>query len=292
MVAYIVANKAGITAPSVRWTRLFSQDAVSNLWRVEVWYCVATSSETGATNFVWTDGDANSPMWAAIAAYRGVDQNNPINASDITAANNTANLTSLSTPTLTTTTKAMVLYHRGTRKSSGTTQFSSSIANERFDSGNAGSGAVGYNMAVYDAGSETAAGSIAAVSITAGTPTNITDSVDTVIALQTADKSASAGVATTATAAVYGATVQTGIGANAAVATTATASAKAPSIITGKFGLASLAAATVSVKDVGRRIATPTASATASATGIGAFTGTPAARSYRVPADVPGGDSI
>lgn len=223
MLAFVAANKAGIGAPSVRWTRLSTIDAPSDQWRFEVWYCVATSSETAASNFQFTDGDNSSPAAAAICAYRGVDPANPINTSGVSSVITTTSTTQ-STPTLTTTQQSLIVYARSCRLSSGTASFVSGTGTERIDSTNSGTGAVNYPIAAYDTGSDQAAGSIPAVTITRTNGTQ-TDSVTTAVALQMLITNVSVNMPTPpgATAAAYDAVVLTGISADAVTATSTSA---------------------------------------------------------------------
>lgn len=278
MVTVVHANKAGITAPAGQgWTRLLTQDAGGSLYRAEVWWVVATSTHTAATNFTWTDADASSPMHAATAAYRGVDQNNPINTSSINTGS-TGN--PQSGPNVTTTYKSYILTIRTVRHSSGTTTFSSSDT-ERWDAGN--NSTVGYFAALYDRNAEVAAGSITGTSVTASSGSNQTDTFAITVALRSADVSASAG-AGAATAATLDATVSTGVGAAAGKAAV-TASAKQPNVLAGTIAFAGVAVASAAVRDVGRTPRPTTAAATAAGSGPVMFFGTPSSRLKQVPAE-------
>lgn len=244
MVAYTVSNLNGMTAPG-GWTQVLSEDAsTGNLFRVRVFYKVATSSDVAASNFVFSDTDSNSPAWAAIAAYRGVDTTSPINDSDSAANTSTSSHT---TPSVTTTTSTMILSHRAVRKSSGTTTFSSGVAHERFEGNNHGT--VSYNAAMYDSGSETSAGSISGVAITADTSSSITDSIVTTVALKTLIVAVNANAGSAAvTVSGKGPTTTLTESPNAGGPAAATVSAKTPVVAIGApIGSATAA---VSVKQV------------------------------------------
>lgn len=244
MVAYTVSNLNGMTAPA-GWTQVLSKDAsTGDLFRVRVFYKVATSSDVAASNFVFSDTDSNSPCWAAIGAYRGVDTANPIDASDSAANTST---TSHTTPSVTTTHSSMILSHRAVRTSSGTTTFTSGVAHERFEGSNHST--VGYSAAMYDSGVETSAGSISGVAITAGTTSNITDSIVTTVALKTLNVvlNANAGSAA-ATVSGKSPTAALTESPNAGGPATATASAKTPVVAVG--AVAGVATVAVSVKQV------------------------------------------
>lgn len=282
MVAVVHGNQAGVTAPAGQgWTRLLTQDASVNLYRMEIWWVVATSTHTAATNFTWTDGDASSPFHATIAAYRGVSQSAPINASQI---NVTTTTTPKTTPNITTTTTSMVLYLCTVRRNSSgaTTAFSSSITNERLDVSNHSTG-VSYNMALYDSGAQQAAGSISGTSITiASTP--VTDGFAVTMALAVGDVSASAGGGA-ATAAAYNAQALTGQSVTAGRAAT-TAAVPAVSVFAGKVvNTVGVAATTAAVPDVGRKVQPTAATTTVSAIMPLLFFGTPSFRLKQVPAE-------
>jgi hypothetical protein len=279
MVAIINANKAGITAPSVRWTRLSTNDAGTNLYRMEVWYCVATSSETGAASFTWSNGDANAPMWAAIAAYRGVNQSSPINVSGVNTGT-TAN--PQSTPALTSTTTGFILRARTIRTSSGTgVSFSSPMPSERFDKGN--NSTVGYWGALYDDNAEVAAGTVLAEDITRASGTQ-TDTFTTTIVLATANSSIAGGKAA-ATADANDATVGIGQSVNAGRAQ-ATAAAKQPSALAGKVvNSVGVAQATAAVPDTARFAQATRAAVTAAVNAPNLFFGTPSYRLKTVESD-------
>jgi hypothetical protein len=279
MVAIVNANKAGITAPSVRWTRLSTNDAGSNLYRMEVWYCVSTASETGASNFTWTNGDANAPMWCAIAAYRGVNQSSPINVSGVNTGT-TAN--PQATPSLTSTATGFILRARTIRTSSGTgVSFSSPMPSERFDKGN--NATVGYWGALYDDNAEVAAGTVLAEDITRASGTQ-TDTFTTTVVLATANSSVSAGVAAT-TADAKDATVGIGQSVNAGRAAT-TAAALQPSALAGKVvNTVGVAATTAAVRDVARTAAPTRAAAVAAVGQVNLFFGTPSYRLKTVESD-------
>lgn len=282
MIAVMHGNEAGITAPSVRWTRLNTQDSSNgNLYRMETWYCVATSSETAATSFTWTNGDASSSFHAAIYAYRGVSQSAPINASLVSAGSTAASQT---TPSITTTATSLILYFRTARRSTSgnTTAFSSSITNERLDVSNHGA-TVSYNQALYDSGSQQAAGNISGTSITAAT-TPITDCYAVTLALGVGDISVTPAQGA-ATAASYNAVALVGQSVTAGLAT-ATAAAKQPSALAGKVvNTVGVAAATAAVPDVGRTARPAQAAATSSASQTMLFFGTPGFRLKQVPAE-------
>lgn len=283
MIAIVHCNQAGITAPAGQgWTRLYTQDAsTGNLYRVEVWYVVATSTHTAASSFTWTDADANSPMHAAISAYRGVSQTTPINASQINVAATTNPQT---TPSITTTATSLILYLRMVRRNSsgGTTAFSSSITNERLDVSNHSTG-VSYNMALYDSGSQQAAGSISGTSITAAT-TPITDTVAVTLALGVGDVSAPAGVASV-TADALNPTGAAGASATASKAA-ATAAALNPQVLAGKVvNTVGVASVTAAAPDVGRTPRPGAAAVTTAGSMPGLFFGTPHFRQKVVPSE-------
>lgn len=240
MVAYTVSNLNGTSAPA-GWTQILSQDSnQGSLFRVRVFYKVATSSDVAASNFVFTDSDSSSPVWAAVSAYRGVNTSNPIDAFGSTAA---AGSTSQTTPSITTTHSAMILYHRGCRRaSSSSLTFTSGIAHERFEGGN--HDAVGYWAAMYDSGSEDDAGSISGTSITASSSSSMTDGIVTTIALRTliVAVNANAGVAT-ATASANTPTVELTVSPSAGIAT---ATAIDNTAVAGIGGVAGVAGAQAS----------------------------------------------
>lgn len=277
MVAVVHGNKAGFTAPSVRWTRQITQDAGGTLYRMEVWYCVATSSETAATNFTWTDADAASPMHAAISAYRGVDQTNPINTSGI---NTGVSTNPQSGPSVTTTYKSFILSIRSARFSASPYAAYSSSATERWDGGN--NSTVGYSATLHDGNTEVASGSISGLAITASTNTNMSDTFSVTLALRSADVTASPGSAA-ATVAALAPTVAIGA-AGAAGKASVTATAFAPaSVLTGQLAFPGKAAAVAALPDVGRTPRPSVAAATAAASSQGLFFGTPHFRQLVVP---------
>lgn len=281
MIAVVNSNQAGITSPGAHWTRIIQKDATSaNPYRCEVWYCVATSTETAASNFVWSNGDTAPPMWVAIMAYRGVNQSSPINASNSNVATTTNPQTG---PSITTTATSLVLNIRTVRHSSGSTAFSSSVTNERFDGKNVGTGSVSYQGAGYDSGSTQAAGSISGVSITAASGSNQTDTISITLALAVGDVNATP-TAGAATAAALNAQALTGQSVTAGVAT-ATAAAKQPTALGGKVALPTTATATAAVNDVGRVVRPTAGTVTVSAKGPHLFYGTPSSRSKVVPED-------
>lgn len=195
MIAYTASNLNGMTAPA-GWTQILSRDSnQGNLFRVRVFYKVATSSDVAASSFVFNDSDSSSPAWASVSAYRGVDTANPIDASDSTP--NSGSSASHTTPSVTTTHSSMILSHNACRRNStSSVTFTSGVAHERFQGGN--HDAVGYWAAMYDSGTETDPGTISGVSITASTTSSVTDSILTTVALKTLNVAvnASAGVAT------------------------------------------------------------------------------------------------
>lgn len=278
MIAVMHGDKAGFSAPGGQgWTRLLTQDASVNTWRMEVWYVVATSTHTAATNFTWTCGDAGSPFHAAIYAYRGVSQTSPINTWNINAATTT---NPQSTPNLTTTSSCLVVHLRTVRKASGTTAFSSGVTNERQDVSNHDT--VSYNQALYDSGSQAAAGSVSGVSITASSGP-VTDTFAVAIALAVGDINVTAGIAT-ATAGGLSATAAAGQSATASKGA-ATAAALNPTALGGKVVLAGVAAATAAAGQPADTAKPSKGGATASALNPGLFLGTPSYRMKVVPAD-------
>lgn len=280
MVAVVHGNKAGFTAPAGQgWTRQITQDAGGTLYRMEVWYVVATSTHTAATNFTWTDADAASPMHAAIAAYRGVDQTNPINTSGI---NTGVSTNPQSGPSVTTTYKSFILSIRSARFSASPYAAYSSSATERWDGGN--NSTVGYSATLHDGNAEVAAGSISGLAITASTNTNMSDTFSVTLALRSADVSASAGKAAV-TADAQAPTAAAGASATAGKAA-ATAAALAPqSVLTGQLAFPGKAAAAAAVPDVGRTPRPSAAAATTAASPQGLFFGTPHFRQKVVPAE-------
>jgi len=167
LVAFIVANETGITPPS-GWTLVDSQDAGANIFRVSVYRKVATGSE--ASSYTFTNGDALAPMCGFMSCYRGVDTTTPVNTF---AFSLTTTADPVTGPNLTTTASCMILHFRAVRDDSATIPtFTASVTNERFDGGNHGA-STSYAGAMYDAGSETAAGSVSGTSIdVTGTPTD------------------------------------------------------------------------------------------------------------------------
>lgn len=284
MIAVVNANILGITAPSQgsgagNWTMLSRvQGTVSGSpWRSEIWYAVAASADVSATSFTWNNADNQSPMWASISAFRGVDQNNPINVFSAPAAGGTT--TAVSTPSVTTTTSAWILHIRTVRTLSATTNtFTGGAATSRFNQGNRST--VGYWGFLTDANGETAAGSISGVSTTS--PNAPSDSVVATVALQTADISVTAGVAT-ATAAANA----EGMGLSPATAT-ATGTAYDTTVIAGTVAPAGVATATAAANDVGMSNAvrgTEVATATAAAYNPGVYYGAPPGRTVIVGAE-------
>lgn len=181
MLAFVAANKAGMTAPS-GFTQIGSEhDSSANAYSSDAYYKVATSGDVAASNFTFTNGDNSSPMIAVIMAYRGVDTTSPINASNFTISTGTT--AGKTCPSVTTTASCMVVRSLFVRLTSGTTNFSSTVTNERFDNGNRST--VGYWGAGYDAGSENSAGSTGTATITVGTNGNMTDAVSYTVALAT-----------------------------------------------------------------------------------------------------------
>lgn len=180
MLAYVNANKIGITGVPSGFTLLDNQDAGTNLYRNAVYYKIADSGDTGATNFVWTNGDSNAAIWAAISAYRNVDPNNPIHTSNATVQTTTEPQT---TPSVTTTVPCLIVSSRTVRLSDSNvnspTTFSGT-GTQRFTNGN--ENIVGYYGTSYDPGSNTASGSISGFTISHTTGT-LTDGVVRTIAL-------------------------------------------------------------------------------------------------------------
>lgn len=277
MVAYIATNQDGLTSPGGHWVNI-SQTDTANSFRFSVWYCIATSTETAATSFTWTNtAGTTPPMYGAISAYRGVDQNSPINTS---GTNTGTTGTSVNTPALTTTKRSWVVYAMAARLNSTTIPTYSASATERADQGNHG-GATSYSSACYDNNAETSAGSVGAIAIVAtSSPTN---SVTVAIALQSADVSATASRGATSSAA-YDATVQAGQSAQAGRAA-ASAVAKASSALTGQLAFPGVATATAQVPDVGRTARPTVANSSASGVQPMLFFGTPSFRLKQVPAE-------
>lgn len=180
MLALGNANKIGITGVPTGFTLLDNQDAGTNLYRNFVYWKVADANDVAASNFVWTNGDANAPIWAAISAYRGVDPQGGIHASAATVQTTTEPQT---TPSVTTTIPTLVVRSRTIRCSDSGTAGDSTFTgsgNERFDSGNHST--VGYYGASYDSGSLTAPGTNSGISISHTTGT-LTDGIVRSIAL-------------------------------------------------------------------------------------------------------------
>lgn len=277
MLAFVNSNKAGITGPS-GWTRLSTSDSTANLYRTEIWYIVATSTQTAASSFTWTNADGNAPMWAAISAYRGVNQAAPINAWNVSIGT-TAN--PVTGPSLTTTSPALVVHFRSVRDSSGTSTFSSTVTNERFDNGNHGT-TVSYGGAAYDSGAETAAGTILGVSITRSSGTQ-SDSLSATVALATANVSITPGVAA-ATAACVNSVPLSGVGVAAGKASV-TAAVPQVTALAGRVAFPGSAAAVVAVRAPAHNAPAGTANATSAAGTKGVYYGAPAYRTLVVPFD-------
>lgn len=187
ILAVTNANKAGLTAPPIGdptvntpWNFVDNQDASVNAYRNGLYWKIADASDVAATNFVWTNGDAASPMYACLFAYRGVDPGEPIHAAAATVATTTEPQT---TPTVTTTIPTMLFRCRTVRISdsntAGTTTFSGS-GSERGDTGNYAT--VGYWIGAYDPNAMTAAGSQTGISIS-HTNGTLTDGITRSIAL-------------------------------------------------------------------------------------------------------------
>lgn len=284
MIAYVNANTSGITTPGTGqgWTALYSQDAANgNVYRVAVYYVIATSTHTAQTSFVWSNADALSPMWAAISAYRGVDQSNPINASSINPGSTSA---SLSSSSITTTKTALVVDFRCSRCTGAGTNmsYSSTVTNERFDTANKSS--TGYSGAAYDSGSDSSSGTQSGVSTTrSGTGTQ-TDSFAIKIALQSANVSVAPAPGAT-TAAAYNAQALTGQSVTAGRAAT-TAAVQTVSVFAGKVvNTVGTAAVVAAVPDVGRRVQPTAATTSAASSQTMLFFGTPSFRLKQVPAE-------
>lgn len=185
MLAMGNANKIGITGFPSGFTLLDNQDAVTNLYRNFVYYKIADATDVAATNFVWTNGDANAPMWACISAYRNVDPNNPIHASGTPVVQTTTE--PQTTPTVTTTVPCLIVSSRTVRLSDSATSHPTTFSGtgtQRFTKGNYGT-AVGYYGTSYDSGANTAAGSTSGFTISHTTGT-LTDGVARTIALTAA----------------------------------------------------------------------------------------------------------
>lgn len=287
LLALVTSNDGSIT--STGWTVIGHGSGQPDLFDATWLYKVAGGSEGSSYTFSNNSG-TNPPIVVSITAWTGVDtSSSPIGGSTITGSGSSTEPKSV--PGCTNTALALPIYSRSCRVShsgvSDITTFTSADT-ELADTGVWSGGSVSYGHGVY-MGTE-ATGNPPSLSITASNSTNESDNVVASLTLLTliTNVSASAGKASV-TVAGQGVTSATGIAALPGKAS-ATAAALAPAVITGKFGLAGVATASVSVKDVGRRIATGAASATSAVPGIGAFTGTPAARTFRVPADVPGGE--
>lgn len=279
MLAFLNVNNSGLTSTPSGWTRLSQTNGTANVsYTVEVWYVVATSTQTAASSFTWTNTDATSPMWAAITAWRGVDQNSPIHTSAVGTV--TAAVNPVTTPGLTTTLPCRIVHFRSVRNNNAgvIATFTSGATSERFDGGNAGA-SVAYSGAAYDSNADSAAGSITGLSIT-NSGSSETDGVATTIALRVADTSASAGNAA-ATATANDATVQTGISVNAG---NAAATATAFDATRGVEGILSpTAAALDATVSIGTRAENVTATATAADKGVNF--GAPPGRTMIVGAD-------
>lgn len=280
MVNVVMTNAGGtITAPAGQgWTRLVTKDATTTgPFRVEIWWVIATSTHTAASNFTWTTVDALGPTWAATSAYRGVDQNSPINTSNFNIGG--ASSTQVG-PSITTTYKSMILYVRAVRRASTTAQSFSGSQTEQWDGSNHGS-TIGYSGQLQDSNGEIAAGSIAGTSTTFST--TCTDTLSFTVALRSADVSA-APAQGVATAAAYNPTIAVGQSVTAGKASV-TAAAKTPSALTGQLAFPGLATATTATPDVGRRAYAGVAAASATGSPAMLFYGTPSFRLKQVPAE-------
>lgn len=246
MLAFICMNDdAAATGPS-GWTKYDDDVDTTNHFRSQVWYKVATSTETAATDFSWTTtAGATSPMWGAISAYRGVDTAAPIN----TAANSsfTTSTNPVTGPSITTTATSTIVHYRQVRLSGSTTiPTYTGSGNQRFQAGNHGA-STSYSGTSFDSGSDTAAGTITGISITcSSTPST---ALSRTIALKTfapPATNASAGVAAV-TASALTPTLALAA-APAAGAAAATVSTKTPVVAVGVN--AGVATSVVSVKQV------------------------------------------
>lgn len=268
MIAHVVMNDdTAATGPS-GWTKYDDDVDGTNHFRSQVWYVVATSTQTGASNFTWTDpAGANSPMWGAISAYRGVDTSGvPIHAASQTSFT-TDGATSVTGPSVTTTVTSTILHFRTVRLSGSTTipTFTGS-GSQRFQAGNHGA-STSYSGTEFDAGSDTAPGTISGISITASTSPST--SFSRTIALPTLITNVSVNMPTPPDTAVaaYDATVLTGINTQAGVAT---ATAAANNITVGVQGniTPTCAALNASVKVTANGVETATATANAPINGV------------------------
>jgi hypothetical protein len=118
LVAVITTNDQTVTAPS-GWTQLFNiQGTASATWRTRLYYKIATSTETAASNFTFTVPNSDSPVNGTLTAWSGVDTTTPIGTNYATDVDG-----SLSEPTTGPTatngaTNGRVLYVRSVRQAS------------------------------------------------------------------------------------------------------------------------------------------------------------------------------
>lgn len=197
MIAFVLANDDTAPTGPAGWTKLDDDLMSADHFRSQVWYVVATSTQTAATNFTWTDTvGPNSPMTAAISAYRGVDQGSPINVGTQSTFD-TSGLSAVAGPSATLTSTSWTIHYRCVRASAVSSPVIATFTGagtERFDVGNHG-GTVAYSHTAHDTNAEDAAGTVTGMTLTATTSSTISDSMSRTIALADADTSVTSGVA-------------------------------------------------------------------------------------------------
>lgn len=107
MLAWIIVNDQTVTAPS-GWTLYSNSLHTGGNFRSYVYYKVATGSEPA--NYTFTVPTNDSPMCGAISSWTGVDPADPINTGAVT--NSVLAVQTSSTPNVTTTERALILYFR------------------------------------------------------------------------------------------------------------------------------------------------------------------------------------
>jgi hypothetical protein len=181
IIAWGASNEAAwSTVPSGFTQFIVSADAsTTNIFRVYGWYKVCGGSEPSSYSFESTDAGTNgAPIVVVMAAYRGVDTNNPVSHTsvDYDGALSSGSDGAPST-TFSQTAQGLLFFMRASRSSTGMPTFSTATANwaEVGDDGRAsGSGSIRYAVGYYDHDTETGSGTRTEPSVT--TSTDTTDS--------------------------------------------------------------------------------------------------------------------
>jgi hypothetical protein len=155
LLAFFTSNNQNCTPPA-GWTEI--ADEVIEVFRAQVFYKVAGSSEPANYQFSVGGGGSNTPIVCSVACLRGIDDASPI---DITAVaeTDTSHSEPYTTPGLTGGTAGRLVYFRTVRVSSSTPPtFTASSVTELKDVGVFSGGSVSYSQGLYLANADYSGG--------------------------------------------------------------------------------------------------------------------------------------